>query len=70
MTNTSRGIILAILCLFIGYVLGNINKNNNKIDLPEEFNKQTISTDRYNPTLMMVAYDTVDNVYIFEYMDK
>ena len=70
MTNTSRGIILAMLCLFIGYVLGNINKNNNKIDLPEEFNKQTISTDRYNPTLMMVAYDTVDNVYIFEYMDK
>jgi hypothetical protein len=70
MTNTSRGIILAILCLFIGYVLGNINKNNNKIDLPEEFNKQTISTDRYNPTLMMVAYDTVDDVYIFEYMDK
>jgi hypothetical protein len=70
MTNTSRGIILAILCLFIGYVIGNINKNNNKIDLPEEFNKQTISTDRYNPTLMMVAYDTVDNVYIFEYMDK
>jgi hypothetical protein len=70
MTNTSKGIILAILCLFIGYVLGNINKNNNKIDLPEEFNKQTISTDRYNPTLMMVAYDTVDNVYIFEYMDK
>ena len=70
MTNTSRGIILAMLCLFIGYVLGNINKNNNKIDLPEEFNKQTISTDRYNPTLMMVAYDTVDHVYIFEYMDK
>lgn len=70
MTNTGKGIILAMTCLFIGFLAGTINKNQNKIDLPEEFNKETISTDRYNPTLMMVAYDTVDHVYLFEFMDK
>lgn len=70
MKNTAKNIFIALLYLSIGYVIGQINKNHNKIDLPEEFNKETISTDRYNPTMMMVAYDTVDHVYLFEFVDK
>ena len=70
MKNKAKNIFIALLYLSIGYVIGQINKNYNKIDLPEEFNKETISTDRYNPTMMMVAYDTVDHVYLFEFVDK
>jgi len=39
-------------------------------DMPDEFNIETTSKDRTNPTMMMVVYDTTYNKFVFEYIDN
>jgi hypothetical protein len=39
-------------------------------DMPEEFNIETTSKDRKEPTVMMVIYDTTYNMFKFEYIDR
>ena len=60
--------ILTILGLL--FLMSCTSKANNQIDLPEEFNTETISHDRANPTLLMAVYDTTTKKYIFEFMDN
>lgn len=61
-------IILA--CAVILVIVHFIRNSQPVFDYPEEFNVHTISSDRAHPTEMMVVYDTLDNKYIFEFMDK
>jgi len=41
-----------------------------QLDFPEEFNTETISHDRSNPTMLMAVYDTTTKKYIFEFIDN
>jgi hypothetical protein len=67
-------IISVILIFILIFKIDNtVNENEitiNKLDLPEEFNIETISHDRNNPTLLMAVYDTISKKYIFEFTDK
>lgn len=40
------------------------------LDFPEEFNTETISHDRANPTMLMAVYDTTTKKYVFEFIDN
>jgi YbbR domain-containing protein len=64
------------LCFLVGFIIfltivnQQIKNSIPNIDLPEEFNKHTISQDRAKPTELMAIYDTVGKKYIIEFMDK
>jgi hypothetical protein len=65
-----------ILVVLVGIIISltivnqQIKNNTPHLDLPEEFNEYTISTDRANPTGLMAVYDTTENKYIIEFTDK
>lgn len=60
-----------ILACTIMLILVHFIRNSQPVfDYPKEFNTHTISRDRAHPTEMMVVYDTLNNKYIFEFMDK
>jgi hypothetical protein len=64
-----------LLILGMAFIMSCTSTKQNKIpatqlDLPEEFNTETISHDRAKPTLLMVVYDTTNKKYIFEFMDN
>jgi hypothetical protein len=65
-----------ILVVLVGIIISltivnqQIKNNTPHLDLPEEFNEYTISTNRDNPTILMAVYDTTENKYIIEFTDK
>jgi hypothetical protein len=61
---------LVIASIVMLSIIGLIRNSQPTFDYPEEFNKYNVSRDRANPTEMMVFYDTLNNKYIFEFMDK
>ena len=65
-------IIIAILIAALIYDQYVIDKKQDRSFylMPEEFNIETVSKDRKDPTMMMVFYDTTYNEYVFEYIDK
>jgi hypothetical protein len=72
-TDIPRILLLLFICgIIYNLIVFNekIKKETGKVDLPEEFNEQTISRDKENPTILMAIYDTTKNKYIIEFIDK
>lgn len=57
-------------CIIMMALISLIRNSQPVFDYPEEFNVHTISKDRANPTEMIVVYDTLNNKYVFEFIDK
>jgi len=62
--------LLFAACIVMMALISLIRNSQPTYDYPEEFNITTVSKDRLNPTEMMVVYDTLNNKYIFEFIDK
>ena len=61
-------IVLLLMSFAMGLVIGRASMP--QYDMPEEFNTETISRDRLNPTQLMVIYDDKSGKYLFEFMDQ
>lgn len=61
-------IVLLSLVFVMGLIIGRAYMP--QYDMPEEFNTETISRDRLNPTQLMVIYDDKSGKYLFEFMDQ
>ena len=63
-------LLLSICVVYDEYKISHMAQDKSFYDMPEEFNIETTSKDRTNPTMMMVVYDTTYNKFVFEYIDK
>jgi hypothetical protein len=63
-------VLLTVCVIYDEYKINHIAQDRSFYDMPEEFNIETTSKDRTNPTMMMVIYDTTYNKFVFEYIDK
>lgn len=63
-------ILLTICVVYDEYKISHMAQDRSFYDMPEEFNIETTSKDRTNPTMMMVIYDTTYNKFVFEYIDN
>jgi hypothetical protein len=63
-------LLLSICVVYDEYKISHMAQDRSFYDMPEEFNIETTSKDRTNPTMMMVVYDTTYNKFVFEYIDK
>ena len=62
--------LLTICVIYDEYKISHMAQDKSFYDMPEEFNIETTSKDRTDPTMMMVIYDTTYNKFVFEYIDK
>ena len=62
--------MIKLTILGLLFLMSCTSKVNDQIDLPVEFNIETISHDRANPTFLMAVYDTTTKKYVFEFMDN
>ena len=63
-------LLLSICVVYDEYKISHMAQDRSFYDMPEEFNIETTSKDRTNPTMMMVVYDTTYNKFVFEYIDN
>ena len=63
-------LLLSICVVYDEYKISHMAQDRSFYDMPEEFNIETTSKDRTDPTMMMVVYDTTYNKFVFEYIDK
>lgn len=63
-------ILLTICVVYDEYKISHMAQDRSFYDMPEEFNIETTSKDRTDPTMMMVVYDTTYNKFVFEYIDN
>lgn len=62
-----------IVCIVFAISCTTTSKNvvpKENLDFPEEFNTETISHDRANPTMLIAVYDTTTKKYVFEFIDN
>lgn len=63
-------LLLTICLIYDEYKITHMAQDRSFYDMPDEFNIETTSKDRKDPTMMMVIYDTTYNMFKFEYIDK